>query len=57
MFVEDSPENTLHTICNSATEIAARVNAKAIITITHTGKSPVAAFKSQTFCTDNFSNF
>lgn len=41
MFVEDSPENTLHTICNSATEIAARVNAKAIITITHTGKSPL----------------
>lgn len=41
MFVEDSPENTLHTICNSATEIAARVNAKAIITITHTGKSPM----------------
>ena len=41
MFVEDSPENTLHTICNSATEIAARVNAKAIITVTHTGKSPL----------------
>jgi pyruvate kinase len=41
MFVEDSPENTLHTICNSATEIAARVNAKAIITLTHTGKSPM----------------
>ncbi|MEO6693839.1 MAG: pyruvate kinase, partial [Ignavibacteria bacterium] len=41
IFVEDSPENTLHTICNSATEIAARVNAKAIITITHTGKSPL----------------
>lgn len=41
MFVEDSPENTLHTICNSATEIATRVNAKAIITITHTGKSPL----------------
>ncbi len=41
MFVEDSPENTLHTICNSATEIATRVSAKAIITITHTGKSPL----------------
>jgi pyruvate kinase len=41
IFVEDSPENTLHTICNSATEIATRVNAKAIITITHTGKSPL----------------
>ena len=41
MFVEDSPENTLHTICNSATEIATRVNAKAILTITHTGKSPL----------------
>lgn len=41
MFVEDSPENTLHTICNSATEIATRVNAKAIITISHTGKSPL----------------
>jgi pyruvate kinase len=41
MFVEDSPENTLHTICNSATEIATRVNAKAIITITHSGKSPL----------------
>jgi len=41
MFVEDSPENTLHTICNSAAEIATRVNAKAIITITHTGKSPL----------------
>lgn len=41
MFVEDSPENTLHTICNSATEIAARVNAKAIVTVTHTGKSPL----------------
>lgn len=41
MFVEDSPENTLHTICNSAVEIATRVNAKAIITLTHTGKSPL----------------
>lgn len=41
IFVEDSPENTLHTICNSAVEIATRVNAKAIITITHTGKSPL----------------
>jgi len=41
IFIEDSPENTLHTICNSATEIATRVNAKAIITITHTGKSPL----------------
>ncbi len=41
MFVEDSPENTLHTICNSATEMATRVNAKAILTITHTGKSPL----------------
>jgi pyruvate kinase len=39
IFVEDSPENTLHTICNSAVEIAARVNAKAIITITTSGKS------------------
>jgi pyruvate kinase len=41
IFVEDSPENTLHTICNSATVIAARLNAKAIITITQTGKSPL----------------
>ena len=41
IFVEDSPENTLHTICNSATEIATRVDAKAIITITHNGKSPM----------------
>jgi len=41
MFVEDSPENTLHTIANSATEIAARLNAKAIICITHTGKTPL----------------
>ncbi len=41
IFIEDSPENTLHTICNSATEIATRVNAKAIITVTHTGKSPL----------------
>jgi pyruvate kinase len=41
IFVEDSPENTLHTICNSAVEIATRVNAKAIITITHTGRSPL----------------
>lgn len=41
MFIEDSPENTIHTICNSAVEIATRVNAKAIITITHTGKSPL----------------
>lgn len=41
MFVEDSPENTLHTICNSAVEIATRVNAKAIITLTHSGKSPL----------------
>lgn len=41
IFVEDSPENTLHTICNSAAEIATRVNAKAIITVTHTGKSPL----------------
>ncbi len=41
IFVEDSPENTLHTICNSATEIATRVNARAIITVTHTGKSPL----------------
>lgn len=41
LFVEDSPENTLHTICNSATEIATRLNAKAIITVTHSGKSPL----------------
>lgn len=41
MFVEDSVENTLHTICNSATEIATRLKAKAIITISHTGKSPL----------------
>ncbi|MFZ1322428.1 MAG: pyruvate kinase [Ignavibacteria bacterium] len=41
MFVEDSAENTLHTICNSATEIATRLKAKAIITISHTGKSPL----------------
>lgn len=41
IFIEDSPENTLHTICNSATEIATRVDAKAIITITHNGKSPM----------------
>ncbi|MDZ4711319.1 MAG: pyruvate kinase [bacterium] len=41
IFIEDSPENTLHTICNSAIEIATRVNAKAIITVTHTGKSPL----------------
>lgn len=41
IFIEDSPENTLHTICNSATEIATRVNAKAIVTLTHTGKSPL----------------
>ena len=41
IFIEDSPENTLHTICNSATEIATRVDAKAIITISHTGKSPM----------------
>ncbi len=41
IFIEDSPENTLHTICNSAVEIATRVNAKAIITLTHTGKSPL----------------
>ncbi len=41
IFIEDSPENTLHTICNSATEIATRVNARAIITVTHTGKSPL----------------
>lgn len=41
LFVEDSPENTLHTICNSAAEIATRLKAKAIITITHTGKSPL----------------
>ncbi|MEO8665970.1 MAG: pyruvate kinase [Ignavibacteria bacterium] len=41
IFIEDSPENTLHTICNSAVEIATRVNAKAIVTVTHTGKSPL----------------
>lgn len=41
IFIEDSPENTLHTICNSATEIATRVNAKALVTITHSGKSPM----------------
>lgn len=41
LFVEDSPENTLHTICNSATEIATRLKAKAIITVTHSGKSPL----------------
>ena len=41
LFVEDSPENTLHTIANSASEIAARLNAKAIICITHTGKTPL----------------
>jgi pyruvate kinase len=41
IFVEDSPENTLHTICNSATEIAERVSARAIITITHNGRSPL----------------
>lgn len=39
IFIEDSPENTIHTICNSASVIAARVNAKAIITMTRTGKS------------------
>lgn len=39
IFVEDSPENTIHTICNSASVIAARVNAKAIITMTRTGRS------------------
>lgn len=41
LFVEDSLENTLHTIANSATEIAARLNARAIICITHTGKTPL----------------
>lgn len=41
IFIEDSPENTLHTICNSAVEIATRVNARAIVTITHTGSSPL----------------
>jgi pyruvate kinase len=41
LFVEDSPENTLHTIANSATEIATRLSAKAIICITHTGKTPL----------------
>ncbi len=41
LFVEDSLENTLHTIANSATEIATRLNAKAIICITHTGKTPL----------------
>jgi pyruvate kinase len=39
IFIEDSPENTIHTICNSASVIAARVNAKALITMTRTGKS------------------
>ena len=39
IFVEDSPENTLHTICNSAVMIAVRVNAKAIITVTLGGIS------------------
>lgn len=39
LFIEDSPENILYTICNSASMIAARVNAKAIISITHTGKT------------------
>lgn len=39
IFVEDSPENTIHTICNSASVIAARVNAKAILTMTRTGRS------------------
>ncbi|HRE41089.1 MAG TPA: pyruvate kinase [Ignavibacteria bacterium] len=39
LFIEDSPENILFTICNSATMIASRVNAKAIISITHTGKT------------------
>jgi pyruvate kinase len=50
IFVEDSPENTLHTICNSAVEIAARVNAKALITITHTGKSPLLLSNHRPTC-------
>ena len=50
IFIEDSPENTLHTICNSAVEIATRVNAKAIITITHTGKSPLLLSNHRPSC-------
>lgn len=42
IFVEDSPENILHTICNSACMIAERVNAKAIIAVpTITGNTPL----------------
>ncbi len=41
IFIEDSPENILHTICNSACMIAERVNAKAIIAVpTITGNTP-----------------
>jgi pyruvate kinase len=42
IFVEDSPENILHTICNSACMIAERVSAKAIIAVpTITGNTPL----------------
>lgn len=42
IFVEDSPENILHTLCNSACMIAERVNAKAIIAVpTITGNTPL----------------
>ncbi|CAN5636101.1 pyruvate kinase [soil metagenome] len=41
IFVEDSPENTLHTICNSAVMIAVRVKAKVIITVTLGGISAI----------------
>jgi pyruvate kinase len=41
IFVEDSPENTLYTLCNSASVISLRLSAKAIITISQQGKSPL----------------
>lgn len=41
LFVEDSPENALYTLCNSASVISVRLSAKAIITISQQGKSPL----------------
>lgn len=34
-------QNQLESLCNSATELASRINAKVIVTITKTGKSPL----------------
>jgi len=39
--IEHTEDSVLESICNSVSEISERINAKAIVTITKTGKSPL----------------